>query len=64
MWRQYASYLPLGPILGHYIDYMPVICMHYVAYLPFTGILLVIHGLLYYNSTEDYRQVLKNFVRA
>ena len=28
--------------LGYYVDYM-----------PFTGILMVIHGLLYYNSTES-----------
>ena len=31
---------------------MPVICRYYVAYLPFMGILLVIRGLLYYNSTQ------------
>ena len=50
--RQYASYIPLHPIWGKYLDYMPVLCRQYMAYLPFTGILLVIQGLLYFNSTE------------
>ena len=49
--RQYASYIPLHPISGQYLDYMPVLCRQYMAYLPFTGILPVIHGLLYLNST-------------
>ena len=50
--RQYASYIPLHPIWGKYLDYMPVLCRQYMAYLPFTGILPVIHGLLYLNSTQ------------
>ena len=52
--RQYASYIPLHPIWGKYLDYMPVLCRQCVAFLAFTGILLVIHGLLYLNSTEDH----------
>ena len=50
--RQYASYIPLHPILGQNLDYMPVLCRQYMAYLSFPGILPVIHGLLYLNSTD------------
>ena len=50
--RQYASYIPLHPIWGKYLDYMPVLCRQYLAYLSFPGILPVIHGLLYLNSTS------------
>ena len=49
--RQYTSYIPLHPIWGQYLNYMPVLCREYMAYLPFTGILPVIHGLLYLTST-------------
>ena len=31
--RQYASYIPLHPIWGKYLDYMPVLCRQYMAYL-------------------------------
>ena len=39
-----------------------------MAYLPFTGILLVIHGLLYYNSTVILNEAgllhLRDFIIA
>ena len=45
-WSQYATYFHLDLILGHYLEYMPVICRKYWGNLPFTGFLQEVY-LLY-----------------